>query len=88
MIRSTTSPWTGMVPVDDTALSVTDTRGPGHPVVVELAERSAEVISWESDDPRVAELATDMAEHYLANPAQLRIVTGLQPTPKPRSGTG
>jgi pimeloyl-ACP methyl ester carboxylesterase len=25
--------WTGMVPVDDTALAVTDTRGPGRPVV-------------------------------------------------------
>lgn len=33
MTRSTTSPWTGMVPVDDTALSVTDTRGSGRPVV-------------------------------------------------------
>ncbi|MEV0110757.1 MerR family transcriptional regulator [Nocardia sp. NPDC050799] len=48
------------------------------PRFVELARRSAEVIGWGSDDPRVAELATDMAEHYLANPAQLRIVTGLQ----------
>ncbi|MEU9127830.1 alpha/beta fold hydrolase [Kitasatospora sp. NPDC048540] len=27
------SPWTGMVPVDDTALAVTDTGGPGRPVV-------------------------------------------------------
>ncbi|WP_229074880.1 alpha/beta fold hydrolase [Actinoplanes sp. DH11] len=27
------SPWTGMVPVDDTALAVTDTGGPGVPVV-------------------------------------------------------
>jgi pimeloyl-ACP methyl ester carboxylesterase len=26
------SPWTGMVPVEDTALAVTDTRGPGQPV--------------------------------------------------------
>jgi hypothetical protein len=25
--------WTGMVPVDDTALAVTDTGGPGAPVV-------------------------------------------------------
>ncbi|MFI2335451.1 MerR family transcriptional regulator [Nocardia rhamnosiphila] len=48
------------------------------PRFVELAKRSAEVIGWEPDDPRVVELATDMAEHYLANPAQLRIVTGLQ----------
>ncbi len=29
----TTSPWTGMVPVDDTALAVTDTGGTGTPVV-------------------------------------------------------
>ncbi|MFI5979084.1 alpha/beta fold hydrolase [Streptomyces sp. NPDC051452] len=27
------STWTGMVPVEDTALAVTDTRGPGQPVV-------------------------------------------------------
>jgi len=30
---STASQWTGMVPVDDTALAVTDTGGPGIPVV-------------------------------------------------------
>lgn len=30
---STTSTWTGMVAVDDTALSVTDTRGPGQAVI-------------------------------------------------------
>lgn len=30
---STTSTWTGLVPVDDTALAVTDTRGPGRSVV-------------------------------------------------------
>ena len=30
---STTSTWTGLVPVDDTALAVTDTGGPGVPVV-------------------------------------------------------
>ncbi|MFF1839533.1 alpha/beta fold hydrolase [Streptomyces sp. NPDC058231] len=30
---STDSTWTGMVPVDDTALAVTDTGGPGTPVV-------------------------------------------------------
>ncbi|WP_404960653.1 alpha/beta fold hydrolase [Streptomyces sp. 147326] len=28
-----TTPWTGMVPVDDTALAVTDSDGPGTPVV-------------------------------------------------------
>ncbi|MFJ6197967.1 alpha/beta fold hydrolase [Micromonospora sp. NPDC092111] len=30
---STSSTWTGMMPVDDTALAVTDTGGPGVPVV-------------------------------------------------------
>lgn len=30
---STNSEWTGMVPVDDTALAVTDTGGPGIPVL-------------------------------------------------------
>jgi pimeloyl-ACP methyl ester carboxylesterase len=30
---STTAPWTGMVPVDDTALAVTDTGGIGTPVI-------------------------------------------------------
>lgn len=28
-----TAPWTGMVPVEDTALAVTDTGGPGIPIV-------------------------------------------------------
>ncbi|HEU4918792.1 MAG TPA: alpha/beta hydrolase, partial [Candidatus Limnocylindrales bacterium] len=34
MISTTSSPtWTGMVPVDDTALAVTDSGGPGTPVI-------------------------------------------------------
>lgn len=48
------------------------------PRFVDLTKRSAEVATWEADDPRVAELAGDMVEHYLANPEQLKIVTGLQ----------
>ena len=31
------STWTGMVPVDDTALAVTDTGGPGIPVIYSMA---------------------------------------------------
>ncbi len=31
--QATHSKWTGMVPVDDTALAVTDTSGPGIPLV-------------------------------------------------------
>ncbi|MEV0583580.1 alpha/beta hydrolase [Nonomuraea sp. NPDC050310] len=30
---TTTSPWTGMVPIDDTALAVTDTGGQGRPIL-------------------------------------------------------
>ncbi|MFE2878227.1 alpha/beta fold hydrolase [Streptomyces roseus] len=33
MAKSSTPAWTGMVPVDDTALAVTDTGGPGIPVL-------------------------------------------------------
>ena len=32
-MMNSNSSWTGMVPVEDTALAVTDTRGPGTPVV-------------------------------------------------------
>ncbi|OZM84119.1 MerR family transcriptional regulator [Pseudonocardia sp. MH-G8] len=45
---------------------------------VALSKRAAEAAAWDPDDPRIAELATEMAEQYLANPAQLKIVTGLQ----------
>jgi hypothetical protein len=37
-----------------------------------------EVAGWTPDDPRVDELATDLADHHLANPEHLKIVTGLQ----------
>jgi pimeloyl-ACP methyl ester carboxylesterase len=33
LIRHEDSSWTGMLPVEDTALAVTDTGGPGRPVV-------------------------------------------------------
>ncbi|MEV6155150.1 MerR family transcriptional regulator [Nonomuraea sp. NPDC052129] len=45
---------------------------------VALIKRGAEAAGWEPDDPRIAELATAMADHFLANPAHLQIVTGLQ----------
>ena len=57
------------------------------PRFVALTKRTAEAAGWEPDDPRVAELATAMAEHYLANPAQLKIVTGLQARTEPRPAT-
>ncbi|MFB9927978.1 MerR family DNA-binding transcriptional regulator [Amycolatopsis halotolerans] len=50
----------------------------GDPRYVTLIKRGAEAAAWEPDDPRIDELATEMAEHYLANPAHLKIVTGMQ----------
>ena len=32
-MTSTVTPWTGMIPIDDTALACTDTGGTGIPVV-------------------------------------------------------
>lgn len=48
------------------------------PQYVALIKQAAEASTWEPDDPRVAELATALADHYLANPAHLKIVTALQ----------
>ncbi|MFD4351061.1 MerR family transcriptional regulator [Nocardia sp. NPDC058518] len=48
------------------------------PEYVALIKRAGEAAAWDPDDPRVTELATAMAEHYLANPAHLKIVTALQ----------
>lgn len=52
-LRNTT--WTGMVPVDDTALAVTDIRGPGRPVVY-LNGAYADQRPWRTV---IAELGTD-----------------------------
>ncbi|MGY0232192.1 MerR family transcriptional regulator [Longispora urticae] len=48
------------------------------PRYVALIQRAAQAAAWEPDDPRIEELATDMAEHYLAHPDHLKIVTALQ----------
>lgn len=45
---------------------------------VALSKRAAETATWAPDDARIGELATAIADHYLANPAHLKIVTGLQ----------
>jgi pimeloyl-ACP methyl ester carboxylesterase len=55
MTPSATTTWTGMVPVDDTALSVTDTRGPGRPIVY-LNGSYADHKPWR---PTIAALGTD-----------------------------
>jgi DNA-binding transcriptional MerR regulator len=45
---------------------------------VTLLKGCWEARAWEPDDPRVAELATAIAEHLLANPEQLAIPSSLQ----------
>lgn len=52
-------PWTGMIPVDDTALAVTDTGGPGRPVVY-LNGSYASQRHWR---PVMTELGTDRFRH-------------------------
>ncbi|MEV1001223.1 MerR family transcriptional regulator [Nonomuraea sp. NPDC050202] len=48
------------------------------PHFVALSKHAIQATAWEPDDPRLAELAAAIAEHFLANPAHLKIVTGLQ----------
>ncbi|WP_067857312.1 MerR family transcriptional regulator [Nocardia shimofusensis] len=48
------------------------------PRFVALNKRVAEAAAWEPDDPRIAELATALADHYIANPTLLKIVTSFQ----------
>jgi pimeloyl-ACP methyl ester carboxylesterase len=49
------SAWTGMVPVDDTALAVTDTGGPGRPVVY----LNGSYAGWRHWRPVIADLGSD-----------------------------
>ncbi|MFD3508583.1 MerR family DNA-binding transcriptional regulator [Nocardia sp. NPDC058666] len=48
------------------------------PEFIALHHRAAEAATLAPHDPRVDEIATAVADHYLANPAHLEIVTGLQ----------
>ncbi|MEV0078745.1 MerR family transcriptional regulator [Nocardia neocaledoniensis] len=48
------------------------------PEYVALFRRGVEARAWDPDDPRIEELAAALVAQLLANPAQLRIVTGLQ----------
>ena len=48
------------------------------PEFVALSRLGADSATWAPDDPRIPELATTMADHYLAHPEHLRIVTGMQ----------
>jgi hypothetical protein len=70
----TNSPWTGMVPVDDTALAVTDTGGTGTPVVY-LNGAYAGQRHWK---PTIAELAAGCAPvlECVACPVRYVLATG------------
>jgi MerR family transcriptional regulator, thiopeptide resistance regulator len=53
-------------------------RGLDDPRYLSLIKRMWRAAEWEPDDPRIDELAADMADHYLAHPALLPIPDGLQ----------
>lgn len=55
------SAWTGMLPVEDTALAVTDTGGPGRPLVYVNGQFSTQPY-WRRV---IAELGAAMAAHHL-----------------------
>ncbi|NKY32253.1 MerR family transcriptional regulator [Nocardia speluncae] len=46
------------------------------PGYIELTKCAAKAETWEPDDPRIEELASAIADHYLANPALLGSLTG------------
>ncbi|AJC53698.1 MerR family transcriptional regulator [Streptomyces sp. 769] len=48
------------------------------PESIDLTKRGWEAETWEPDDPRIEELATAMADHYLANPTLLGNPTSRQ----------
>ncbi|RRR98102.1 MerR family transcriptional regulator [Glycomyces terrestris] len=48
------------------------------PSLLELARRVAEAATWDPHDPRIDRLAADAADRYLADPALLKTVTGMQ----------
>ncbi|WP_018541261.1 MULTISPECIES: hypothetical protein [unclassified Streptomyces] len=48
------------------------------PEYVDLIKRGREAETWDPDDPRIEELATAMADHYLANPTLLGSPTSLR----------
>ncbi|MGG2459816.1 MerR family transcriptional regulator [Streptomyces sp. RGM 3693] len=48
------------------------------PEYIDLTKRGQEAETWEPDDPRIEELATAMADRYLANPALLGNPTSLR----------
>ncbi|MFI6816278.1 MerR family transcriptional regulator [Nonomuraea sp. NPDC050328] len=51
------------------------------PHYVSLVKRMWQAAEWPADDPRVDELATDMAGYFLAHPALLPVPPGLRARP-------
>ncbi|MFI5979085.1 MerR family transcriptional regulator [Streptomyces sp. NPDC051452] len=52
--------------------------GLGDPRHVAMIKLTWSAGNWDSDDPRIEELAEEVAAHFLANPALLPTLTGLQ----------
>ena len=54
------------------------------PAYVTLIRRSMEVAEWSADDPRIEELADEMAAYYIAHPDRLPVLRGLRGRPDGR----
>lgn len=67
-----------MVPNGFTGFLTQLERGLEDPEHIDLAKRGWQAQSWEPEDPRIEELASAMAERYLANPALLADRTSQQ----------
>ncbi|MFH8409324.1 MerR family transcriptional regulator [Streptomyces sp. NPDC018019] len=53
-------------------------RGLDDPRYVSLTQRCWRAGDWEPNDPRIDQLAAELADHFLANPWLLPVLTGLQ----------
>jgi DNA-binding transcriptional MerR regulator len=51
------------------------------PEFVDLTKRALDTRSWDTDDPRIDELASALADNLLANHEHLAMPTGLPPSP-------
>ena len=51
------------------------------PEFVHLTQRSWDALSWDSDDPRIEELASALADNLLAKPELLAVPAGFQARP-------
>lgn len=59
-------------------------RSADDPAYVSLIRRSIEVAEWNVDDPRIEELADEMAEYFIAHPDRMPVLRSLRGRPDGR----